>query len=308
MRFELDPGKAKKTINFIDNVTYTTQTDLEGNPLEVKMALLLQNGNIEMRLASGKDDELTKGRQRPIVWFNGAGWHHVDKNIMTAAMMYLAEHGYALIIAQYRGSEKAKWPAQIEDAKTAIRFLQANADKYHLDTSKIGVIGRSAGGHLSSLLAMNTDEWITDEYSEYSSEVQACVDMFGPADMPRLHNATLELLKDPNYRWHRPEQTHTGMLMGGDMDTVAERLESLSPMNLINEKICPMLILHGDEDPLIPVDVSEKFYEKIVEAGYGDQTDLCIIKHGGHGTREFFQDATKQVILNFFDKYIGTEC
>ena len=72
MRTIIDPGKERRSINFIDNIVYSHVTDLEGQPLELSMSLMVQNGNSEMRLADGRDDEVSTGRQPLIVWINGA--------------------------------------------------------------------------------------------------------------------------------------------------------------------------------------------------------------------------------------------
>ena len=68
--------------------------------------------------------------------------------------------------------------------------------------------------------------------------------------------------------------------------------------------MCPVLILHGDSDPLVPCSISEEFYRRIVEAGLGDRAELYILRHAGHGTREFFQDSTKAIIADFFDRIL----
>jgi pimeloyl-ACP methyl ester carboxylesterase len=69
--------------------------------------------------------------------------------------------------------------------------------------------------------------------------------------------------------------------------------------------MCPITILHGDQDPLIPTAISEDFYARLVEAGLEDQADLYILKNGGHGTREFFQPSTKAIIEKFFRANLG---
>ena len=78
----------------------------------------------------------------------------------------------------------------------------------------------------------------------------------------------------------------------------------ISSINYINENTCPMAIFHGDEDVIVPYETSEKFYEKLCEAGLEDQTEFYAIRHGGHGTRELFQNSVKEKILDFFKKYL----
>ena len=86
MKWTIDPGKERRSINFIDNVCYSRVTNLKGEPMELHLSLMVQNGNSEMRLASGRDDEVSTGLQPLIVWINGSGWRGCDKNLMTAEM------------------------------------------------------------------------------------------------------------------------------------------------------------------------------------------------------------------------------
>lgn len=304
MRCVIDPGRKRRSINFIDNICYSHVKDLEGDPLDLHLSLMVQNGNSEMRLASGADDEVGTGRQPLIVWINGAGWRGCDKNLMAAEMEFLAEAGYAVACIYYRSSVQGHFPDQLIDCKTAVRFLRAHAEEYGIDPSRVGTIGRSAGGHLSAWMAMNTDGCDTGEWDGQDSRVQAAVDMFGPVDILRCNELELERFKDPNYRWHRLGETHSGALLGGDEATMLERSDNASPIFHMSERMSPIAILHGDQDPLVPVEISESFYQRIVDAGFEDRASLYIVKNGGHGTRELFQPMTKQIILKFFDEHL----
>ena len=303
MRYTIDPGKERRSINFVSDVCFSHVTDLEGKPLDLYMSLMLQNGNSEMRLADGKDDEVSTGRQPAIVWINGAGWRGCDRHLMAAEMTFLAEAGYAMAFIDYRNSAQGKFPDQLIDCKTAVRFLRAHAGEYGIDPDHIGTIGRSAGGHLSAWMAMNTDGYDSQEWSGYSSTVQAAVDMFGPVDVRRLNEIEVEKIKnDPNPRWSTLIETHGGALVGGDEATIIERSDAASPIFSMSDRMCPITILHGDKDPAVPLFVSEEFYDRIVKAGFEDRADLYVVKNGGHGTRELFQAETKGVIREFFDR------
>ena len=303
MRAVFDPGRERRSINFIDHIVYSHVQDRNGNPVDLDLSLMVQNGNSEMRLAAGRDDEAPFGKQPLVIWLNGAGWHDVDKNIMTAEMQFLAEARFAVAFIHYRGTELAGWPAQLIDCKTAVRFLRAHADKYNLDTSRIGVIGRSAGGHLAAWMAMNTEGFDTEEWADQSSRVEAAVDMFGPTDLPLCFAQDQHMIDTiPNYRWKNISEGHAGKLIGGDMETMVERSKAASPDNFINDGMCPIMILHGDLDPLVPLSISEHFYEKLTEAGLEDRTEFYVIKNGGHGSREFFQFSTRRLIVDFFDR------
>ncbi len=305
MKKEITPGRERKSINFIDNIVYSHVTDLEGNPMELKMSVMVQNGNSEMRLATGHDDEADDKSPKPaIVWIPGGGYRGSDKNLMVAETAYLADAGYVVASIYYRSSAEGHFPDQIIDVKTAIRFLRAHADEYEIDPERIGTMGRSAGGHLAALAACNIDGYDTDEWGEYSSHVQACCDLFGPVDFIKLADINEQNFKDPNFCWHSPEETHEGAVMGGDPATMRERAKEFCPPYLPLDDIAPILIMHGDCDKLVPLSVSEDFYEKIVEVGKEEQAEFYVLKGAGHGTKEFFQDETKTIITDFFDKYL----
>lgn len=305
MRKTIDPGRVRRSINFIDNICYSKVQDLDGRPMDLKMSIMIQNGNSEMRLASGLDDEPDETLHPVVVWIPGGGFRGCDKNLMVSEMQFLAEAGYAVASIYYRSSAEGHFPDQIIDVKTAIRFLRAHASEYQLDTEKIAVIGRSAGGYLSALAAMNTSNYESDEWKEYSSDVQSCCDLFGPADLAKMMRHDLEQMKrDPNHRWKTIADSHAGALIGEDGPVFWERLEAAGISHHINPGMCPLVIMHGDSDPLVSVEQSEEFYELLKEKGFGDKADLYILKNGGHGTREFFQEETKAIILSFFDSHL----
>ncbi len=307
MKKVINPGFAKKTINLMDNIVYSHQKDLNGNPMELKMSIMLQNGNSEMRLAAGEDDPKADHSPKPaLLWIPGGGWRGADKNLMLGEMSEFARAGYVVASMYYRSSAEGHWPDQLIDVKTAIRFLRANAEKYEIDPDRIGVFGRSAGGHLAAFAAMNTEDGCEgSEWKEYSDKVQACCNMFGPTDIVANMEVEEKKFSDPSFRWHSVEETHGGALLGGDPATMKDRAKAASPVNFVNPDMCPMQILHGNSDPIVPIEASSDIlYRKICEAGLEDRADYYVIEHAGHGTREFFQDSVKELMIDFFDKHL----
>lgn len=309
MIYNIDPGRERKSVNFMDNIVYSHVQDLDGNPLDLTLALMTQNGNVERRLAMGECPENIP-RLPLVVWFNGVGWRATEdlKAMMAAELEYLAEAGYIVAMIHYRNSKQGKFPSQLIDCKTAIRFLRANAEKYAIDPAKVGVFGRSAGGMLAAWMAMNTDDFDTEEWGEQSSKVQAAVDMFGVKDVRGFLADNLVKIKQPGYRWKTIAEAHEGLLLDLRADMPLEEMErrakEASPIYAANNGMCPLNILHGTADPLVSLESSVHYYEELCKAGFEERVNLYIVKDGGHGTPEFFQPMTQKIISDFFDKHL----
>ena len=307
MKYFMNPGRHRESITFLDNIVYShVKAPKKNCEMDLKLSYMAKFGNSEMRVLRG--GEALPGEPihvRPcIVWIPGGGWRGCDKNLMVPEMEFLAEAGFAVVSIYYRSNEEAFFPAQIIDVKSAIRFMRANAKKYSIDPDRIGVMGRSAGGHLASLAAMNTAGWDEGDHLEYSSEVQAAWDLFGPVDLLQCMKYNVELFKDPKFRWHSFDETHEGELLGATDEERWAAAPAASAVSYVSDKMAPILIMHGDADPVIPYAMSEAFYNQICEAGLEEQADFYLLHNGGHGSDEFFQPMTKDVALNFFNKYL----
>ena len=155
------------------------------------------------------------------------------------------------------------------------------------------------------MAAMNLDGDDVGESLDQSSRVQACCDMFGPVDVLALMESEEKRFDDPSFRWHRLEDTHGGALLGGDPAPMKERAVAASVPGKINPGMCPIQILHGDNDPIVPLELSsEPFYQAICDAGLEDRAEFYVLRHGGHGSREFFQPSVKELMISFFDRHL----
>ncbi len=231
------------------------------------------------------------------VYVHGGGWTSGDKARGEGVrdISELVARGYMVAAVNYRLAPRYKFPAQIEDVKCAIRFLRANAQKYHLNPEKIGAWGGSAGGHLVALLGVTdaTAGWDVGEYLEQSSRVQAVVDMFGPTDLTVLFEGA---------NAHLLEQVF------GTSDRTSEAIRRASPVTWVTSDDSPFLILHGERDTLVPPSQSQIFYDRLVETGV--PATLVMVKNAGHGfaptggpispTRE----ELTRMIADFFDQHL----
>lgn len=229
-----------------------------------------------------------------IIWVHGGGWEAGSKEGNPA--LNLLARGYAVAGINYRYSKHAPFPAQIHDCKAAVRFLRANAGKYRLDPDRFGVMGASAGGHLVALLGTSGDVPDLDGdggNTGVSAKVQAVCDWFGPTDLVRLSPPAAK-------------SNAVTRLLGGDTGTKNDVAKAADPITYVSKGDPPFLILHGDQDGLVPLNQSELLHAALGKAGV--PSELVVFKGAGHGDAEFRKqltaDANKSRIGDFFDKHL----
>ncbi len=188
---------------------------------------------------------------RPLlVWVHGGAWLGGSKNPCPAARF--AKEGYAVASVNYRLSQHALFPAQIQDCKAAIRWLRANAGSYGYDPNRIGVWGASAGGHLVALLgtAGDVNEFDVGPNQSVPSRVQAVCDFFGPTDFTKMSGfwSTMK---------HDAPDAPESKLIGGPIQENPPKAQKANPITYVTKDDPPFLIVHGDKDPLVPHNQSE---------------------------------------------------
>jgi acetyl esterase/lipase len=190
---------------------------------------------------------------------------------------YLAR-GYAVASINYRLSQHAIFPAQIEDCKAAVRWLRANAGQYGLDPNRFAAMGSSAGGHLAAMLGTAGDipEFDVGDHLDQCSRVQAVVDYFGPTDFLQMDAHRL-----PNGQFHDPADSPESQLIGGAIQENQEKTKRANPITYVSRDDPPFLICHGDADPLVPHHQSELLVAALEAAGV--PVTFHTVKGGGHG-------------------------
>jgi acetyl esterase/lipase len=232
-----------------------------------------------------------------IIHIHGGGWIEGSYKFDTATM---ARHGYFAISIEYRLDNVAKWPAQIEDCKLAVRYLRANAAQYHVDPDRIGVFGDSAGGHLVDCLATMADQTQYDvgDNPGVSSAVQAVVDFYGPTDFTR-----------PD-RWPAATVNLIVGLMGTPYAQNPDAWKSASPVCFVKAGDPPVLIVQGVADGIVPAEQSSGFADALEKAGVEHQ--LILVKNGDHGFKpnppgskiDPAWDQINAALYSFFDAHL----
>ncbi len=231
-----------------------------------------------------------------VIWIHGGAWF--AGNRAQPPMLYLVPKGFAVASLDYRFSQDAIWPAQINDCKAAVRFLRTNAAKYNLDPDHFGVGGDSAGGHLAAMLGTTGDvkELEGDLGNpDVSSQVQAVLDWFGPTDFTQIaqQSGPKSLLKhdDP----HSPE----ARLLGGPLAEKLELAKTANPITYIDKKTPPFLIMHGDSDRVVPLGQSVILAKALIDAGA--EVTMKTVPGADHEAPQFRNlPENRQLIEDFF--------
>jgi acetyl esterase/lipase len=236
-----------------------------------------------------------------IIWVHGGAWQGGSKAGPNPALQFLAK-GYAVAAINYRLSQHALYPAQIQDCKEAVRFLRAHAKEYNLDADRFGAWGASAGGHLVALLGTTggrKDLQRPDSpHKDVSDHVQCVVDFFGPTDLTRMAVQAGAKSKLDHDAPNSPESK----LVGGPIQENKEKAATANPINFIDKDDAPVLMLHGDADPLVPLGQSEIFLAALKKAGV--EAELDVIKGGGHGGAGFSSKESLRKIEAFLQAHL----
>ena len=215
-----------------------------------------------------------------IIYWHGGGWYSGTYENGDPWLGPFAMDGYFAVTAQYRLSGVAKWPAQIEDCKLAVRWLRANAAKYNVDPNRIGVAGSSAGAHLAACVGTMGNETQfegTGGYPGVSSKVQAVVTYSAVTDF-RKGNFTdgSEYTRANAARCASLIET----LIGKPFTAKPDRYRQASPMTYVRAGLPPFLVIHGDKDESVSFQQGVTFFEALKKAGV--PAEFLAVKNAGH--------------------------
>lgn len=241
-----------------------------------------------------------------IVHIHGGGWRGGSK--FPCPVMHMVLKGYAVASVEYRFSQKAVFPAQIQDCQAAIRWLRAHRTEYNFDPERIGVIGASAGGHLSALVGTAGGKNAFPRIGgndDQSDSVKAVCDYYGPTDFSTVAQQAGEDRNIKNiFQFNAPSDPYSS-LIGSNLND-KPKSDAVSPVHYVSKDSAPVLILHGTHDALVPFAQSEEFAERLNKSGV--EVWLQKLPGSGHGGPAFGKPALTALIQNFFDKHLkGTE-
>jgi len=229
-----------------------------------------------------------------VVWVHGGAWRKGDKG-SPRGLDRLLEAGFAVASINYRLSQHAQFPAQLEDCKAAIRWLRAHAGDYGYDPDRIGIWGGSAGGHLVALVGTTAAnrQFDVGPHQDVSSAVQAVCVWFGPTDFSKMDEQAGE--RGPFQ--HDAADSPESVLIGGPVQEHPARVQAANPVTYVTPEAPPFLIMHGDQDFLVPVGQGELLDQALRKVGA--EVTFEVIKGAGHGFGGQARDLEPRVVEFF---------
>ena len=242
-----------------------------------------------------------------VIMVHGGGFMFGDKadGMGLTGVDQLLAKGYAVSSINYRLSGEAQYPAQIHDAKAAVRFLRAHASEYKLDPARFGAWGASAGGNLVALLGTTCGvaelEGAELGNEEQSSCVQAVVDWFGPIDFLALDEQFAGTGCPEN---HNDADSPESRLLGAAVQTVPDLAATANPMNYITPDDAPFFIQHGSADCNIPPVQGQNLADALAAAIGRENATFILIDGAGHGGEQFEAADNVALVLDFLNAHL----
>lgn len=226
-----------------------------------------------------------------IVFLHGGGWKVGDKNEIEPYAARFTEAGFAVVSVNYRLSSDGRFPTQIFDCKTAVRWTRAHAAQYGLDPKHIGVLGFSAGGHLAALLGTTAGVQKLEDRAagspDASSRVQAVCDVSGPVDLTLPPRSLIGKLSIDG-------------LLGGTAREKPDLAREGNPALYATPDDAPTLLIYGSADELVPPIHAKILSEALRKAGV--EAEVLTVEGGKHVP---FFGQQQQAAVDFFVRHLG---
>ncbi len=270
-------------VDFLPNVPYINRG---GRDLSLQIL-------IPQREKEGKREKCPT-----IIFIQGSAWHKQSLYGSLGKLIRMAEKGYVVAIVEYRPSEDAIFPAQIEDAKTAYKFMKMNSEKYFVDTENMIFWGDSSGGHTALMCGITCNDYpITEDYKEQEINPRCIIDWYGPTEI-------YEMACYPSICEHDAPDSPEGMLIGGlRLSENKELAEKTNPAKYLSREKStpPILIMHGGSDALVHFNQSCRLYAKLKELS--KEVEFVKLIHANHGFLGFNCDEALNMVDGFIKKH-----
>ena len=273
-------------------------TVLKANFADVAYANVSATQKLDLYLPAGN------GPFPVVVYIHGGGFRLGDKSGASASKVQaLLKAGYAVAPINYRLSGEALFPAAVQDSFAAVRYLRANAAKYHLNPAKFAAMGESAGGNLAALLgtAGDTSTFLDPKLGNagVSGAVQAVVAQFPPIDFTVIDDELKAQGCSADQINHNTAQGFESLYFGAALPTVPQKSKAANPITYLTPKAPPTFLENGDMDCNVGSGQSKLLYDALQKAGVKSSYEQ--FGGAGHGGAVFDSAATVAKIVAFLN-------
>jgi acetyl esterase/lipase len=229
---------------------------------------------------------ITPGKYPGVIQIYGGAWRAGSPDHDEKFSRYLASRGYVVVSIDYRHAPQYRFPAQLDDVKMAIEYVRAHADQWEIDPERLGIIGRSAGGHLATLAAYQPD----------AQAFRAVVSYYAPVDL------TVGYLDPPV-----PDPIDSRQVMrdflGGTPTDLPELYKQASPGILVQRRLSPTLLVYGGQDHLVESRFGRKLAKNL--RSFGTPTVFIEIPWANHAFDAIFNGTSNQLALYYTERFLA---
>jgi acetyl esterase/lipase len=228
-----------------------------------------------------------------ILCIHGGGFRAGKRESYDALCLTLAQKGYVAVTITYRLAPAFPFPAAVLDSKAAVRWLRANAAKYHIDPTRIGVTGGSAGGHLAQFLGVTAGvkEFEGEGNLEQSSAVNCVVNFYGPSDLTQSYGKSVDAAEVlPLFFGGNLEQKHREHIVG-------------SPLYWVTPNAAPTLCVHGTEDKYVAFEQALWLVDRLKASAV--EAELLRIEGAGHGFKGADLEKAQVALFDYFGRHLN---
>jgi acetyl esterase/lipase len=229
---------------------------------------------------------ITPGQYPGVIQIYGGAWRAGNPDRDEGFSRYLASRGYVVVAIDYRHAPQHCFPAQLDDVQMAIEYVRSHAEQWEIDPMRLGIIGRSSGGHLATLAA----------YQPNAQAFQAVVSYYGPVDLTAGY-------ADPPV----PDPIDSRQVMrdflGGTPTDLPELYKQASPGQLVNRRLPPTLLIYGGQDHLVEARFGRKLAKSL--QSFGTPTVFIEIPWANHAFDAIFNGTSNQLALYYTERFLA---
>lgn len=228
----------------------------------------------------------SSGLHPTIAVIYGGAWRAGTPSNDETFSRYMAAQGYTVVALDYRHAPQFRYPAQLEDVRTALTFIQSQAESLEIDRQRVALLGRSAGAHLAMLVA----------YGQSPLPIRAVVNYYGPVNLT-------EGYKNPPVPDPINSRAVLTDFLGGNPEQLPQLYQEASPINHIQSNLPPSLLVYAGRDHLVLPKFGRQLYEKL--KGAGNQAVWLEIPWAEHAFDAVFNGVSNQLALYYTERFLA---